>query len=104
MPTTAPIIHWEPQPGPQDALLSCPIEDVGYGGARGGGKTDGALGDFMSHADAYGKLASGVFFRKTYPELEEVQKRAEALLDGTLARWKAKHRQWEFRNGAVLKM
>ena len=32
-----PII-WSPQPGPQTALLTCPVPDVFYGGARGGGK------------------------------------------------------------------
>lgn len=100
----APLIHWEPQEGPQEALLACSIEDVGYGGARGGGKTDGALGDFLSHADQYGALASGVFFRKSYPELQEVQKRARDLFEGTLAVWKAGEREWRFHNGAVLKM
>ena len=32
-----PII-WSPQPGPQTYLLTCPVQDVLYGGARGGGK------------------------------------------------------------------
>lgn len=30
-------IAWAPQPGPQTALLLCPVEDVFFGGARGGG-------------------------------------------------------------------
>lgn len=37
-------IVWAPQPGPQEALVHCPITLIGYGGARGGGKTDGVLG------------------------------------------------------------
>jgi hypothetical protein len=40
-------LHWEPQPGPQEMLLACPLEDIGFGGARGGGKTAGMLGDFL---------------------------------------------------------
>ena len=30
-------IIWQPQPGPQTALLECPVFEVFYGGARGGG-------------------------------------------------------------------
>ena len=29
-------IAWQPQPGPQTALLVCPVEDIFFGGARGG--------------------------------------------------------------------
>ena len=42
---TAYTIGWEPQPGPQTALLACPVFEVFFGGARGGGKTDGMLGE-----------------------------------------------------------
>lgn len=77
---TVPEILWEPNPGPQEELLACPIEDIGYGGARGGGKTQGMLGDFMSHEHEYGKHARGIFFRRTYGELEEVIRQADALL------------------------
>ena len=34
-------IGWGPQKGPQTALLACPVFEVFFGGARGGGKTDG---------------------------------------------------------------
>ena len=43
---TAYTIGWEPQPGPQTALLACPVFEVFFGGARGGGKTDGMLGEW----------------------------------------------------------
>ena len=36
-------IGWEPQPGPQTALLACPVFEVFFGGARGGGKTASRL-------------------------------------------------------------
>jgi len=75
-------LHWEPQPGPQEMLLACPIEDIGFGGARGGGKTAGMLGDFLFHENQYGKHAHGLFLRRTYPELEEVIRQADALFVG----------------------
>ena len=35
---------WRPQAGPQKALNDCPVEEVFFGGSRGGEKTDGVLG------------------------------------------------------------
>lgn len=98
------VVHWEPQPGPQTALLTCPVEDVLFGGARGGGKSDGLLGDWISHADEWGEHARGVLFRRSYPELEELQERATQLF-GPLARdgWHGTSRTWRFPNGARLK-
>jgi hypothetical protein len=40
---TAYTIGWQPQPGPR------PVFEVFFGGARGGGKTDGMLGEWASH-------------------------------------------------------
>ena len=57
---TAYTIGWEPQPGPQTALLACPVFEVFFGGARGGGKTDGMLGEWASHADLHGRNAVGL--------------------------------------------
>jgi hypothetical protein len=37
--------------GPQRALLACPVFEVFFGGARGGGKADEMLSEWASHAD-----------------------------------------------------
>jgi hypothetical protein len=103
-PNTREIIVWEAQPGPQEALIACPIEDVLYGGARGGGKTDGLLGDWISHADEYGQYARGIFFRRSYPELEEVERRASELFAPLGARLNVQRRTWVWPNGASLRM
>ena len=39
---------WRPNAGPQSWLISCPVFEVFYGGARGGGKTAGMLGSGCS--------------------------------------------------------
>jgi len=75
-------VLWEPQPGPQEMLLTCPLEDIAFGGARGGGKTAGMLGDFLFYESQYGKHAQGLFLRRSYPELDEVLRQADALLIG----------------------
>lgn len=93
-----------PNPGPQAALLTCPIEEIFYGGARGGGKTYGFLGDFLCHAFTYGQNARGIFFRKTIDELEEVQRIATILFAPTGAHFLTQKRTWFFKNGATLKL
>ncbi len=95
---------WSPQPGPQVALIQCPIYEVFYGGARGGGKTDGMLGDYAIHAGRYGQYARGVFFRRTYKQLEEVQFRAQQLYPKLGAIWLKGDQLWLFPNGATLKL
>ena len=98
------VTIWKPQPGPQAALITCPIFEIFYGGARGGGKTDGMLGDFAIHADRYGQYARGVFFRRTYKQLEEVQYRAQQIYPRLGAIWLKGEQLWLFPNGATLKM
>lgn len=98
-----PVV-WQPQPGPQTALLTCPVPDVFFGGARGGGKTDAMLGDWLQHAHRWGKSARGIIFRRSIPELEDVQRRAIEIYKPLGATYKAMPRTWLFPNGAALKM
>jgi len=75
----APVVVWQPQPGPQTSLVTCPVEEVFFGGARGGGKTDGVLGEWALHADRYRNAAIGLMVRRTRIELSETFERAKVL-------------------------
>jgi hypothetical protein len=75
----APLIAWRPQAGPQTAFLACPVFEVFFGGARGGGKTDAVLGEWAVHADRYGKDAIGLMVRRSRVELVETFERAKAI-------------------------
>lgn len=97
-------IAFAPQPGPQSALLSCPIGDVLFGGARGGGKTYALLGDWLAHALNYGRGAKGLFIRRTYDELDEVKAQAAEIFPLVGAYWRAGKSTWIFPNGATLKL
>lgn len=97
-------VAWKPQPGPQQALLACPVEDVFFGGARGGGKSDGLLGDWLAHAGRYGQSARGIFFRRTYPEIEEIERRAGEIFPLTGATLNVVRRTWVWPNGATLRL
>lgn len=93
-----------PQPGPQTAFVTCPIDDVLFGGARGGGKTDSLLGRAITRSLRYPGLYRGLLIRRTYDELDEVNGRAHELLDPIGARWRASRHVWEFPWGGWLKM
>ncbi len=101
---------WAPQktkdghPGPQHALLSCPFNEIFFGGARGGGKSDGAIGVWVEHAARYGQHARGMFLRRQYKQLEEVQLRCSALFPKIGATFHKGDGAWFFPNGAILKL
>src|SRR5262245_31446376 len=71
-PATAQTIAWSPGLNrAQWALLECPVFEIFFGGARGGGKTDGVLGEWLSHANRYGEHAIGLMVRRSRTELVE---------------------------------
>ena len=84
----------------QTLLLMCPIEDVFFGGARGGGKSDGLLCDFLVHLQANQGYARGMFFRKSYPELAELWSRAMELYPHTGAESNKTEMMFSWPNGA----
>lgn len=70
---------WEPNSTPQRLLLGCPAYEVFFGGARGGGKTDGVLGEWAQHAARYRSNAIGLMVRRTSVQLTETVERARQL-------------------------
>lgn len=73
------VTIWEPQPR-QEAFITCPADDVGFGGARGGGKSDGVIGDFIDHEDTYSSSAIGMAFRRERTQLTELIERSRQVL------------------------
>jgi hypothetical protein len=96
-------IIWEPQPGPQTALIECPTFEVLYGGARGGGKTEGSIGDWLEHSGRYGQSAVGVFFRRKFKQLEEVVARTKELFPRLGAKYNEQKAEWVMPGGGRLK-
>lgn len=97
-----PII-WAPNPGPQAALIACPVFEVFYGGARGGGKTEGSIGDWLEHSEKYQSAAIGVFFRRTFKQLEEVIARTKELFPLIGAKYNEQKAEWIMPGGGRLK-
>jgi hypothetical protein len=96
------LIVWEPQEGPQTALITCPAFETFYGGARGGGKTDGVLGEFIGHAQTYGEGASGLVVRRTRTELLDTIERSRQIYTRLGAKFNQTDALWRFSNGARL--
>jgi hypothetical protein len=97
------IILWRPQDGPQTALLECSIFEVFYGGARGGGKTESSIGDWLQHSALYGEAAVGIFFRRKLIQLAEVIARTKQIFPKLGAKYNEQKKEWVMRNGARLK-
>lgn len=74
-----PVVVWEPRSKPQEALLTCPVFEVFFGGSRGSLKTDGVLGDWLSHSDQYKEHAIGLMVRRKRTSLMETYERAKAI-------------------------
>lgn len=96
-------VAWEAQAGPQTALISCPVFEVFFGGARGGGKTDGVLGDFLEHADAYGKHAIGLMLRRQRTELIETIERSKQIYTPLGWVYHEQDKMWRAPDGARLR-
>lgn len=102
MPDGSNII-WKPESRPQEALIRCPVFEVFYGGARGGGKTDGVLGEWVCHADRYGKDAVGLMLRRSQTELIETIERSKQIYGPLGAEYFIRESMWRFPNGARLR-
>lgn len=103
---------WIPQPGPQLAALEADwCDELFFGGERGGGKSDLQLGYQEDGALRYGKHSNGIMFRKTYPEMEELQSRAVEIFSASGAVFRTQpsgnypfSNCWYWPNGATVKM
>ena len=70
---------WAPQQGPQHALIDCPLPLVFFGGARGGGKTDGVLGKWALKDQRYGSDFNAIMFRRTTVSSEDAIERSKQI-------------------------
>lgn len=103
---------WKPQRGPQLLALDADwCDELFYGGERGGGKSDFQLGYQEDGALRYQGKSRGIMFRKTYPELEELQARASEVFPEEGAVYKTQPSAdfpfsncWYWPNGATVKM
>lgn len=97
------VIHWAPQPGPQHALVKCPFTEILFGGARGGGKTDGILGKYIIKSWRWGEKFNAVFFRKEMPQADDLIERAKELYIPLGAEWREQPRAFKMPGGGRIR-
>ena len=84
-------------------MVNSPVLEVFFGGSRGGGKTDGFLGDFGIHAQECGSAAQGLWVRRQrFPDMGQAMKRAEQIYPQAGARWNGQTYTWTWPSGAKL--
>lgn len=101
---------WRPQAGPQlDAISKWYwVDELLYGGSRGGGKSYCLLLDFAQEIPKPGgETWHGIVFRRTTPQLEELIKASHEIYPqwfGKKVQWSISTKTWHWENGASLKM
>lgn len=103
---------WNPQIGSQtSAYLADWVNELFYGGERGGGKSDLQLGYQEKSALTHEGKSRGIMFRKTYAEIEELQSRAMEIFPASGAIYKTQPSAgypfsncWYWPNKASVKM
>src|SRR5215475_10987357 len=97
-------VVWSPLGNPaQLRLLKCQVFEIFFGGARGGGKTDGVLGEFGAHASRYGKDAIGLMVRRTRAELVETIERSREIYGPLKWEFNETEKMWRAPDGARLR-
>ena len=99
---TPHVSRWKPTTLQRLAMQS-PVNELFFGGARGGGKSDMLIASFDRHAERYGKHAIGLLLRRTFPEFKPLLDKARFMYRGK-ADWHATDKVWRFKNGAQLIM
>lgn len=90
---------WSPQVGPQKALIDCPVAEVFFGGARGGGKTDGVLGKWAIKEKRYGKAFNAIMFRRTTVSSEDAIERSKQIFGALGGKYNESKLIWRMPNG-----
>jgi len=86
-PPTAPA--WTPLPGPQSRALESQADELFYGGAAGGGKTDLLLGLALT------QHRSAIIFRREFRQLRGIIERSRHVI-GRLGRFNGQEAVWRF--------
>ena len=96
------LSYWRPHPR-QEWAMNCPADEIFFGGAKGGGKSDWLLADFAKHAEDFGYHANGIIFRRTLNEFSDLKLKANSMYRG-VASWSEKNSTWTWPSGAWLRM
>ena len=92
---------WKPNKGPQTRFLSLTCDEVLYGGAAGGGKSESLLIDAIRLVGrGYGRAYSALLLRREFPELEKsLIFRSQELYPRLGGKYNDQKHVWKFPDG-----
>ncbi len=100
-------VVWQPSPR-QDLFLESPDDEVLYGGAAGGGKSDALLIDALGLQQSAIKKRKyqAILFRRTFPDLKDLIDRASELYPEIApgAKYDKSAHVWTFPSGARVEL
>lgn len=95
-------VLWQPLSAKQAAFLAATEDEVLYGGAKGGKKTESLV---MLHLQQIAHPRyKGLILRETFPELVEIMDRCRKYYPKLGARWSAGDNRWIFPSGASVEI
>jgi hypothetical protein len=95
-------LDWEANPGPQKGFLMCPVREVLYGGAKGGGKSE-AIGPLVvKHVLTHGEHATVLVLRQDTKQLRDLMRRMRKHCLRANGRYSKSEKTWYFPSGAVI--
>lgn len=93
---------WYPHDGPQTRFCEAWEDEVLYGGAAGGGKTDCLIVEGARYIEF--KNYHGLLARRTFPMLQEVIDRARKYYPHFGGEYKSSEHRWYFPSGAKISL
>ncbi len=89
--------RWFPNPGPQTEAYLSQADELFYGGAAGGGKTDLLVGLALN------EHTKSLIVRREGPDLDAMEGRFKEII-GSTEGWNGQDRKWRFDNGHEIKL
>lgn len=98
------VIPYKPQPRQIKYHQAKEIDELLYGGAAGGGKSEATIWDSLKYALQY-KGSRQVIFRRTFPDLQRsIIMRTLQAYPKALGKYNQSKHEWLFVNGSVIEL
>ena len=95
------VIEYKPQKR-QELFHKCPADEILYGGAAGGGKSEAMLMDALKNAMKYADCQI-IMFRRTFADLERsLILRSKQIYPREIAEYNESKKRWKFKNGSMI--
>jgi hypothetical protein len=98
------VIPYEPQPRQQLYHQTTNVDELLYGGAAGGGKTEATIWDALYYGLQYPQSRQ-IIFRRKFPDLERsIIARTLQVYPPELAKYNASKHIWTLANGSIIEL